>query len=134
MQLAQLDHVRVAAGAHHDPQQLVEVVDERGVEDLRVEDDDELFEVLPEHELRVEAVGEEQPEGLLREDEQRLEARLVVRRMVQPAAERAEQECHRVVTKRVDDVRVRAVSTQHADAGLHLNTQHTDAGIHLSHF
>ena len=120
VQLTQPDQVRVAAGAHHHLQQLVEVAHEASIENLRVEDDDELLEVLAQHELRVESVDKEEAEDVLGEGEQRLEARLVVRGVVEPAAERAEEQRHRVVVKRVDHVGVGAVPTQHADARFHL--------------
>ena len=45
-QLTHSEPVGVSAGAHDTTQKAVKMLDEGGVEDRRVEDDDELFEVL----------------------------------------------------------------------------------------
>jgi len=65
------------------------MLDEVSVEDGRVEDDDELFEVLTEDDARVEPVSEEQTEHFVGESQQDVETVGVVGSVVQPATERA---------------------------------------------
>jgi len=122
-QLAHPEPVRVPASAHDAAQQAVEVLYEGGVEDRRVEDDDELFEVLAQHEASVETVSEEQAEHVVGETQQDVEPVGVVGGMVEPATERAEEESDGVVAERVDHVRIGAIATQHSNTRLHLVTQ-----------
>ena len=86
-----------------------------GVEDRRVEDDDELFEVLAQDDARVESVREEQTQHVVGETQQHVETVGVVRGVVQPATERAEKQGNGVVTERIDHVRISAVTTQHSN-------------------
>jgi len=98
------------------------MLDEVSVEDGRVEDDDELFEVLTEDDARVEPVSEEQTEHFVGESQQDVETVGVVGSVVQPATERAEQQRYGVVAERVDHVRISSVTTQHANTRLHLHS------------
>jgi len=59
-QLADGKAVRIAACADDATEQAIEMLDECGVEDCRVEDDDELFEVFAQDDACVESVAEEQ--------------------------------------------------------------------------
>ena len=64
----------------------------------------------------------EQAEHVVGESQQNVQSVGVVGRVVQPAAERTEQQGDGVVTERVDDVRIRAAVTQHPHARLDLVT------------
>ena len=68
-ELTDAEAVRVASSAHDTPKQTVQVLYECGVENRRVENDDELFEVLAKDDARVETVSKEQAEHVVSEAE-----------------------------------------------------------------
>jgi len=124
-QLTDTEAVRVATSTDNAAQQTIQMLNKGGVEDRRVEDDDELFEVFAQDDARVESVSEKQTEHVVGETQQDVETVGVVRGVIQPTTERAEKQSDGVVTERIDHVRISAVTTQHSNTRLHL--QHSTA-------